>query len=182
MVGIPISEKYGVNPSIPLCFYCGEPKNEVALLGRLPRDREAPHHCLLDMEPCDTCVERRETHIHLIVLEEGEGEKIEGQRQDWRNQMASLLSRKQRPFIPKVKRTGLAFWIDRDQLAQVVTPPELAAQVLAAGWSFIPPGVVEKLGLDELVKDAMENHPDAKEVVVRGAKFVPDKREKQSDA
>ena len=64
---IPVSQKHGVNPSIPICYFCREPKNEVALLGRLRGNVKAPHHCLLDMEPCDMCAERRKTHVHLVV-------------------------------------------------------------------------------------------------------------------
>lgn len=64
---IPISPKYGVNPTIPVCFYCGKDKNEIALLGRItekdPRtgrairgsDLEAPMRMILDYEPCDEC-------------------------------------------------------------------------------------------------------------------------------
>ena len=37
-----LSPKHGLNPLIPGCFWCGESKNEIALLGRLPGDAEAP--------------------------------------------------------------------------------------------------------------------------------------------
>lgn len=53
--GIPISHKHGVNPTIPLCIFCGKEKNMIALLGKLPNDAEAPRHCVLDYEPCDEC-------------------------------------------------------------------------------------------------------------------------------
>ena len=53
---IKLSEKYGVNPTIPVCFFCGIPKNEIALLGhigdkRKGEDFEAPHCVVLDYEP-----------------------------------------------------------------------------------------------------------------------------------
>lgn len=35
MSGVKISPKYGVNPTIPCCFFCGKPKNEIALLGKI---------------------------------------------------------------------------------------------------------------------------------------------------
>lgn len=52
---IKISKKYGVNPTIPVCFFCGEQKNEVALLGhigdyRKGEDIEAPRYAVLDYE------------------------------------------------------------------------------------------------------------------------------------
>lgn len=58
---IKLSPKYGVNPTIPICFWCGEDKNEIALLGRIGdgrkgEDIEAPMHMVLDYNPCDKCV------------------------------------------------------------------------------------------------------------------------------
>ena len=50
---IRLSKKYGVNPSIPICFWCGQEKNEIALLGhigdgRRGEDLEAPRNILLE--------------------------------------------------------------------------------------------------------------------------------------
>lgn len=44
MSSIKISPKHGVNPTIPVCFFCGKPKNEIALMGRMggKEDIEAP--------------------------------------------------------------------------------------------------------------------------------------------
>lgn len=57
---ITLSPKYGVNPTIPVCFWCGEPKNEIALLGhigdgRKHEDFEAPKYSVINYEPCDKC-------------------------------------------------------------------------------------------------------------------------------
>ena len=57
---ITLSPKYGVNPTIPVCFWCGGAKNEIALLGhigdgRKHEDFEAPRHTVLNYEPCDKC-------------------------------------------------------------------------------------------------------------------------------
>lgn len=51
---IKISPKHGVNPSMIICPYCREPKG-IALMGRLPQDREAPKEVIADYEPCDNC-------------------------------------------------------------------------------------------------------------------------------
>lgn len=61
--GIKLSPKYGLNPTIPVCAWCGETKNEIALCGhigdgRKHEDFEAPKHCVLDYEPCDKCKEQ----------------------------------------------------------------------------------------------------------------------------
>lgn len=65
---IKISQKHGVNPTIPICFWWGEQKNEIALLGKLPGDAEAPRSTWLigDYEPCEKCKELREQGIDLI--------------------------------------------------------------------------------------------------------------------
>ena len=55
---IKISPKYGVNPTIPVCFFCGEPKNEIALMGKMKGDIEAPKNMVLDYEPCEHCKEQ----------------------------------------------------------------------------------------------------------------------------
>lgn len=60
MANIPISKEFGLNPTIPVCFYCGEAKNEIALLGTKykgpdGKTAEAPHYMLMDYTPCDKC-------------------------------------------------------------------------------------------------------------------------------
>lgn len=57
MVGIPISPKYGVNPSCTVCFFCGETSG-IALFGRMKGDVEAPPYALVDYEPCNNCREK----------------------------------------------------------------------------------------------------------------------------
>ena len=54
---IRMSGKHGLNPTILQCAWCGEPKNEVAILGELPGDKKAPMYSVLDYEPCDKCKE-----------------------------------------------------------------------------------------------------------------------------
>lgn len=66
--GILLSEKHGLNPTIPLCFWCGKEKNEVALLGKLKDDKEAPKNCLLDYEPCNECKKQFDLGIAIIEV------------------------------------------------------------------------------------------------------------------
>lgn len=59
-MSVTLSPRYGVNPTIPVCFWCGEERGEIALLGhigdgRKHEDIEAPRHMVLDYEPCDEC-------------------------------------------------------------------------------------------------------------------------------
>ncbi len=55
-MNIKISEKHGVNPSLEICFYCGESIG-VALLGKLPNDEKAPNKIVTSYTPCDKCKE-----------------------------------------------------------------------------------------------------------------------------
>lgn len=75
--GITLSPKHGLNPSLDLCFWCGEAKG-VAILGRIHEkkgdrtDLEAPKGMVFSLEPCDKCKERFKQGIHLIeVCEDG---------------------------------------------------------------------------------------------------------------
>lgn len=71
MSSIKISPRYGVNPTIPVCFFCGNPKNEIALLGKIGgrgEDLEAPKNVVLDYEPCDECKEQMSKGVSLIVV------------------------------------------------------------------------------------------------------------------
>ena len=63
---IPISPKHGVNPTVPVCFWCGEMKNEIAFLGRLKGDIEAPPSMILNYEPCDKCKENWAKGVALL--------------------------------------------------------------------------------------------------------------------
>lgn len=71
-MNIKLSPKHGLNPTIPVCAWCGEPKNEIALMGQIGdrrkgEDLEAPRNCILDYEPCDHCKEQ--WSLGVAVLE-----------------------------------------------------------------------------------------------------------------
>lgn len=83
-MSVTLSPRYGVNPTIPVCFWCGEERNEVALMGRISRkkevrnawggtsnvvesDIEAPRNMVLDYEPCDEC--RKYMDMGFTVME-----------------------------------------------------------------------------------------------------------------
>ena len=75
--GIKISPKYGVNPTIPVCFWCGKQKNEIALMGHMKGDLEAPKNMVLDYVPCEEC----QSHMAMgvAVLEASDHPNTEGQ-------------------------------------------------------------------------------------------------------
>lgn len=65
-----ISKKHGLNPSMDICFFCGEAKG-IALFGKMKGDAEAPREVLLNYEPCDKCKEQmsKGTTIISVVTE-----------------------------------------------------------------------------------------------------------------
>jgi hypothetical protein len=71
---IKLHPQHGVNPTIPVCFWCGEDKNEVALLGAAYLG-ETPHRMVLNYEPCGSCKAKMETGIALIEVTRKLGEK-----------------------------------------------------------------------------------------------------------
>ena len=48
---IRLHKKYGLNPTLSTCFYCGKETGEIALLGAA-YDGEAPMHLCTSLEPC----------------------------------------------------------------------------------------------------------------------------------
>lgn len=67
-----LSPKYGVNPTIPICFWCGKERGEIALMGhigdgRKHEDFEAPKYMVIDFEPCEEC--QRNMALGFTVME-----------------------------------------------------------------------------------------------------------------
>lgn len=83
--GIEISPKHGLNPTIPVCFWCGKEKNEIALLGRIREktknryganvtkqdsDIKAPSRMVIDYEPCDECMKMWDRGVVVFEAQE----------------------------------------------------------------------------------------------------------------
>lgn len=54
-MSIRLSPNHGINPTMGICFFCGEETGTIALTGKLPNDEEAPRKTVLNYEPCDKC-------------------------------------------------------------------------------------------------------------------------------
>lgn len=76
---IKLSPKYGANPTMCTCFFCGKDTGEIALLGHIPErnqngraipntDVEAPHRMIMDYNPCEECKEQMNRGITLIGI------------------------------------------------------------------------------------------------------------------
>jgi hypothetical protein len=49
-------------------MWCGEPTNEIALVGKLPKDAAAPKYSVISYEPCDKCKELWSKGVALIEV------------------------------------------------------------------------------------------------------------------
>ena len=69
--GLKLSPKHGLNPTIPVCFWCGKERGDIALLGRIGdvrkgEDIEAERHTVIDYEPCDKCLDKMDAGFAVI--------------------------------------------------------------------------------------------------------------------
>ena len=80
-----LDNKHGVNPSLQVCFYCGEDMG-VILHGKIPykkrqameeagmlsEDGRAPRRMVVDREPCNTCKEHMKLGVMLVEVKDTE--------------------------------------------------------------------------------------------------------------
>lgn len=74
MSSIKLHKEHGLNPTMPVCFWCGNEKGEIAFLGSAYKG-EAPRTMLLNYDPCinyDPCTECEELMAQGITFMEAE--------------------------------------------------------------------------------------------------------------
>ena len=131
-MNVRLSKKHGVNPTIPVCAWCGEHKNEIALLGKIDKeDSQAPMSCVLDYNPCDKCAEQ------------------------WSQGVAILEATTQRPtpYRPPMKQ-------DRSTdiyptMRMVVIKPESASQILGSEMSAGQRVLLEDTAFEQIFGEAL---------------------------
>lgn len=64
MGSLRLHPKYGVNPSVDVCFWCGEARG-VVLLGS-NKGKEAPREMVTGYDPCSSCKENMAQGITLV--------------------------------------------------------------------------------------------------------------------
>lgn len=136
MSGIKISQNHGVNPSIPICFFCHRPKNEIVLMGKLKDDRKAPMYCIVDQEPCDECKKDMAMGIALIGT---------------RNTPVS----EQQPAIGNGLYLTGDFIVIAETFVQNIFKPEDVDTILANKKALVPQEL-----LDDMMTQAKENGID----------------------
>lgn len=121
-MGIPISERHGVNPSVMLCFYCNKPYG-VALLGRLPKDAEAPREGVFETAPCNECAAFMRQGVILISVSESKTTNVNN---PW--------------------RSG-GWCVVRDSAIERMFDEPMRGQVLKARVAFVEDEAWDKIGL-----------------------------------
>lgn len=123
---IRLHPKHGVNPTIPVCAWCGKERNEVALLGAAYRG-EAPRNMVIDDEPCDACKAGMAQGITFIEAEQ----TFDGPR-----------------------RTGRWCVVREELVRESVHPPELRDAILKRRAAYVEPADWRALGLPVKDRDA----------------------------
>lgn len=119
---IRLSPQYGVNPMLCLCFFCHEETGEIAMLGRLAGDVQAPHRGVLNHTPCTKCKEYMEQGVILVAVRDGEiGEN---------------------PY-----RTGPLAVVTEDGIRRMIADEKLQAQVLKSRFCYVPETAWVHIGL-----------------------------------
>ncbi len=126
MSSIKLSPEYGVNPAVPLCYFCLEEKGEVILAGRMKGDREAPRKAVWNMEPCDTCKGYMETGIILISVDE------------------SKTTDRANPY-----RTG-GFCVIKEKVISEMLHEDAAVDILEQRYALVPDEIWDGIGLPKL--------------------------------
>ena len=119
--GLRLSPKHGVNPVIPLCFFCLKPKKEVILAGYIKGDAEAPHSVVWDRNPCNTCAEYMCQGIIFISVKDGETED--------------------NPY-----RTGGWIVVTEDAMRRILIIPQFADVIARVRFAFVPDHVWDQIG------------------------------------
>ena len=109
MSSIRLSEKHGVNPSMNVCFYCGEVTG-IALMGKISSkdnpDVQAPRQVCTSVEPCDSCKEKYKDYVLMVEAKSGDPKKPEP--------TGRWFALKKEALHPDYRRSPVAFMLEQD--------------------------------------------------------------------
>lgn len=124
---IRLSERYGANLALGVCFWCGKEDGTVLLLGRLPGDAEAPRRVASSYEPCEAC--RKVWAKGVAFIEATRRPQHDGQV----------------PLAEQVYPTGRLLVLTIDVAMKIVQPREMMEQVTRLQKAFVEPPAFAKL-------------------------------------
>lgn len=119
---IRLSEKYGLNPSLECCYFCGKERGLVLWGKSRLGDAKAERKVVMNKEPCDECANLMRQGIMLISVRDGETAE--------------------NPF-----RTGKIAVVTEEALKRVIVQPELADTFCKTRVGFIEDSVWTAIGL-----------------------------------
>jgi hypothetical protein len=122
--GIKLSPKHGLNPSMSVCFFCGEEKNEIILPGKLNGDAEALRKAVWNKIPCDKCEEYMRQGIIFIGVDE------------------RLTTDRSNPY-----RTGKFAVIKDEAVKRIIADKKLVDNILRQRVAFAPNELWDLLGI-----------------------------------
>lgn len=110
---IRLHPQHGLNPTLSLCFYCGQETGEIALLGAAYKG-EAPRQMVTGLVPCAACLRQwGEEGVALVEVEE----RVPQQQGPGRP-----------PSKPQQIPTGRWVVVKRDGLRHIITGMEITAE------------------------------------------------------
>lgn len=139
MSSIRLHRDYGLNPTIPQCFWCGKQKGEVALLGAGYRE-QAPISMVLDYVPCGACQENMGLGIACL--------EVTAKPKDRRPPLAP------EGALSVAYPTGRWVVIKEDALERMAIPDAMKEQVLLARRTLMDPGTFDIL-FGEIAKEGV---------------------------
>lgn len=132
MSGVTLHPKYGLNPTLAICFWCGEDTGDIVLLGaaakRVTGSDEAPHRTCMGLEPCDKCKANMAKGITLIEASESPTRECNTKMND-------------RAYV-----SGRWCVITEDAARRMLRGPMLDS-VLKARKAFVDPRAWDEIGL-----------------------------------
>jgi hypothetical protein len=124
-MSIRLSPKFGLNPSMSICFFCQKEKNEIIIPGLLSGDAEAPRKAVWNKEPCDECKAHMNQGIILISVDEKKS-----------------FQDKENPY-----RTGGWVLIKEDAIKRMIKDKKLLSHILEKRVAFVPDDTWNHIGL-----------------------------------
>ncbi|MFZ1491176.1 MAG: hypothetical protein WAS51_14655 [Ilumatobacteraceae bacterium] len=131
-----MSPKYGVNPSIELCYFCGDETGSIVMPGLIQQkdrfgravpgtDIEAPRKAVWNRNPCPRCADLMKQGIVLISVDK---EPRPGKEKD-------------EPY-----RTGRMCVVSEDFIRRAIDKTT-AESLVKRRWSYVPDDAWALLGL-----------------------------------